>query len=279
MKNIKIYIFLGLMAILGACEETVRLDLEQTPPIVTIEGLVTNEEKRHFVKLSRSVDFYQGGVAPAIVNAVVTVSTKDGRVYQYAHNPENDPMLQGCYFSESPYLGEVGETYLLEVVIEEETYTAQDELMPVTSIDSLQYAIDEDEFEDPEDEGRFYEVLVYAKEPQERKDYYLVKFFRNGKEFFDAYEDIYYADDEIFGEDIAGLETPGFYAKGDTAGVAMLSITRNGFLYYNDLFNLLNNDGGMFTPPPVNPRTNLSGGALGYFQASAVSTASIVVDP
>lgn len=279
MRNIKVYTFLGLTTLLGACEETVQLDLDQTPPVVTIEGLVTNEEKRHVVKLSRSVGFYEGGLAPAIVDASVTVSTQGGETYAYVHNPENDPRQAGYYFSESPYLGQEGETYLLEVVIDGETFTAQDQLMPVTTIDSLEYGIDEDEFDDPEDPGRFYQVFVYAKEPQDRKDYYLVRVYRNGRELFDNYEDIYYADDEIFGESISGLETPGFYAKGDTAAVAMLSITRNGFLYYNDLFNLLNNDGGMFSPPPVNPRTNLSGGALGYFQASAVSMASILVDP
>ena len=279
MRDIKIYFLLGLTSFLGACEETVRLDLDQTPPIVVIEGLVTNESRNHFVKVSRSVGFYAGGVAPAITDATVRVSSGEGEVYSYVHNPRNNPSLQGYYFSENVYQGEVGETYFLEVTIGGETYRAEDELLPVTTIDSLEYAIDEDELEDPEDEGRFYEVLLYAKEPQDRKDYYLVKIFRNGREFFDSYEDVYIADDEIFGEEISGLVAPGFFAKRDTAALAMISLTRNGYLFYNDLFNLLNNDGGMFDPPPVNPRTNLSGGALGYFQASSVSVASIVVDP
>ena len=59
--------------------------------------------------------------------------------------------------------------------------------------------------------------------------------------------------------------------------VEMYSITREAFIYYNDLFNLINNDGGMFTPPPANPRSNVSNGALGYFQVSALDTASIIV--
>ena len=33
----------------------------------------------------------------------------------------------------------------------------------------------------------------------------------------------------------------------------------------------------MFNQPPANSRTNLSNGAMGFFQASAINSASIVV--
>jgi hypothetical protein len=50
----------------------------------------------------------------------------------------------------------------------------------------------------------------------------------------------------------------------------MYSLSRDGFVFYTDLMALLNNDGGVFSQPPSNPRTNLSRGALGFFQASAL---------
>lgn len=59
----------------------------------------------------------------------------------------------------------------------------------------------------------------------------------------------------------------------------MFSLTRKAFIFYSDLSNLLNNDGGMFSPPPANPRNNLSNGALGYFQVSAMDFEEMVVTP
>jgi hypothetical protein len=59
----------------------------------------------------------------------------------------------------------------------------------------------------------------------------------------------------------------------------MYSVRRNGYLFYNDLNAILNSDGGMFSPPPANPRSNITGGALGFFQVSAMTSASIAVKP
>jgi hypothetical protein len=60
--------------------------------------------------------------------------------------------------------------------------------------------------------------------------------------------------------------------------VEIYSLTREQFVYFTDLANILNSDGGMFSPPPANPRSNISGGALGLFQVSGISRASILID-
>ncbi len=44
-----------------------------------------------------------------------------------------------------------------------------DKMYSVTTVDSLTYRINDDEKDDPKDYGRFYEVLIYAKEPQGHK--------------------------------------------------------------------------------------------------------------
>jgi hypothetical protein len=156
-------------------------------------------------------------------------------------------------------------------------YEAEDKLYSVTNIDSLSYRINDDEEEDPKDFGKFYEVLIFALEPQETTDYYLFKFYRNDS--LKVYNDteIYYADDEVLGEQIDGVPSPIYYAPGDTARVEAYSLSRNGFVFYNDLQTLLTNDGGLFSQPPSNSRTNLSNGALGYFQASALNMKEIVI--
>ncbi|MTI40656.1 DUF4249 family protein [Fulvivirga lutimaris] len=265
------------MAVLASCEETVQLDLKETEPVVIIDGLVSDQFKNQYVKVSRSVDFYAEGTSKAITNA--TVSVTDGTTtYNYIHNPTPDPENDGLYFSEVRFAGEVGKTYELTVQVDGATYTAEDSLYPVTAIDSLTFIINDDEFEEPEREGYYYEMLFYAHEPQETEDFYLFKFYRNDTLVLDSPTDIYFSNDDLLAEEINGIPTASFYKMGDTGTVEMYSISNAGFIYYNDLINLLQSDGGMFGSPPVNPRTNVKGGALGFFQASSVVSETIKVE-
>jgi hypothetical protein len=60
----------------------------------------------------------------------------------------------------------------------------------------------------------------------------------------------------------------------------MYRISRDAYLFYNDLANILNGDGGMTSPSPVNPRSNIfssEGAELGFFQVSAVDKTNITV--
>jgi hypothetical protein len=196
----------------------------------------------------------------------------------FVHNPNFHPDSAGYYLAPSSFVGVVGRTYTLTVVADGETYEAEDYLNAVTAIDSLEYGINYDEREDPKEKGKFYEVLMYAKEPQDTKDFYLFKFFRNDSLTVYNPSDIYFSDDKALGEEINGVQAPIYYELGDSARVEMYSISRKGFVFYNDLFNLINNDGGMFSPPPANCRTNLSNGALGFFQVGAVNILGIRIE-
>lgn len=278
MKHISKYILGFILVSFFACEQTVILDTNPTEAKVVIEGLITNTVDLNYIKLTKSRDFYAGGQAEGINDATVVVNDNAGGEVRYLHNPENVPELDGVYLPETPYAGVVGNTYTMSVTVDGENYMAQETLLPVTKIDSLTVIVNEDELEDPDEEDHFYEVLFYAQEPQDRKDHYLFKFYGNDEIVKDSETDIYFAEDEFIGEAIDDLPIAGFFALDDLVRVEMYSITREAFIYYNDLFNLLNNDGGMFSPPPANPRNNLSNGALGYFQASAFDMDEIVIE-
>ena len=267
MKSVHyLYILLILIGV-SACEETVTLDTTQIEPRVVIEGEVTDQYTYHYVKVSRSTGFYDDKSFVGAEGASVTVVDSEGQTYNYiAATGENST---GLYFSEERYAGIIGRTYTLTVTYDNNTYTASDKIFPVTAIDSLTVEVNEEEMDDPDKPGYFYEILFYAKEPQESKDYYLFKFYRNDTLILDSETDIYYADDELLAEKIDGIPTAGFYKVGDQAKVEMYSISQEAFVYLNDLSILLTSDGGMFSPPPANPRTNLSNNALGFFRASA----------
>lgn len=275
MKNLFIVILTSLA--FWSCEKTVLLDLNQNVPRVVIEGLVTNQPGYQYVKISWSSGFYETGDSPAVEDATVRVTDDSGNEYTFIHNPGNLEDSIGYYKPEIPFKGAIGRKYKLIVTTGGEVYEAEDDIRPVTTIDSLTSRISTDEQEDPEDYGRFYEVLMYAKEPQNTTDYYLFKFYRNDslKVYNDT--DIYYADDEVLGENIDGVPSAIYYKPGDLARIEMYSITRNGYVFYNDLQALLDSDGGLFSQPPSNSRSNLSNGALGFFQASALETKEIVI--
>ena len=265
-----ILILITAAFVLSACEKTVLLDLNQNTPRVVIEGQVTNKPGYQYIKISHTVGFYTVGGTPAVTDAVVLVTDDLGNEIQFVHNPGNRVDSIGYYLPEFAFEGEVGRIYSLSAMVDGELYEATDKLERVTAIDSLSYRISVDEQEDPKDSGKFYEVLLFAKEPQNTTDYYLFKFYRNDSLKVYSDTDIYYADDEVLGENIDGVASPIYYAPGDIARVEMYSLSRNGFVFYNDLQNLLNNDGGLFGQPPSNSRTNLSNGAFGFFQASAL---------
>jgi len=276
MKNI--FFILLFAVVFASCDRPIHLNLNESQVRVIIEGQVTNRPGYQYVKLSRSVDFYQTGALPKITNATVSVKDSDGNEVMFIHNPNNKADSIGYYLPQTPFLGVIGKDYHLRVDVDGEIYEADDHLYPVTSVDSLAYRIDDDEKDDPKTANKFYEVLIYAKEPHPSKDYYLFKFYRNDSLKLYNDTDIYYTDDEALGESINGISTPIFYAPGDKATIEAYSLSRSGYVFYDDLQKLLNNDGGMFNQPPANSRTNLSNGALGFFQASAINSASIVVE-
>jgi len=275
MKNLTILIL--IIVVLAGCEETIKLDLTQTPPRIVIEGQVTNVSGRQFVKITRSLDFYQSGQAERVTNAIVNITDDAGGSVTLVHNPRKHPDSTGYYAPLGNFVGAIGKTYTMTVTLDGDTYTATDKLLRVTSFDSIRYQPNRFRNRDKPSDGKYIELLMYAKEPQETEDNYLFKFYRNDSLTYTNHNDVYIFNDYGIGERIDGVGSPVYYAPGDSARVEMYSITRDGYLFFNDLSTILTSDGGMFSPPPANPRSNISGGALGFFQVSAMTTAAIKV--
>lgn len=279
MKRILfILVSFSTLATLVSCEKEYILQTNPADAKVVIEGLVTDKPGYHYVKVTRSTDFYGTGQTPRVTDAVVTVTDDEGVTTEFVHNPNDHPDSAGYYKPVAPFVGMQGKTYRLVVAIGGQEYQGEDTLYPVTTIDSLTYQISEEEQSDPEHPGRYYEVLIYTREPQETRDFYLFNFYRNDSLTLANPEDIYFTDDVVLAEAINGITMPIYFSKGDKATVEAFSISRQAYVFFNDLSILLNNDGGMYSPPPANCRNNLTNGALGFFRASAVTSMDIAVE-
>lgn len=269
MKTQHIKLYLLLILVTFGCEEPTTIETDQTPSQLIIEGLITNELKRHNIKVTQTADFYQSGETPRISDAVVTVTDNSNNVIIF------NEVSNGNYQPDQPFEGLIGVVYDLSVIVDGQTYTASEELLPVTTIDSLTFALNEDETEETTQD--IFSVFLFTLEPQDEENYYLFKFYRNGIWLNGDGDDITVTDDTAVGEAIDGIEAPYFYLKGDTARTEMYSLTRESFVFWSDVASLLESDGGVFTPLPANPRSNITGGALGVFQVSAVDGKDLII--
>lgn len=272
LRTILAVIILGLSV---ACEEVVIIDLDQTDTILVVDGLLTDRNQVHQVRLSQSIDFY-GSDIPPVTQAIVEVEDGSGNRFSYTHNPEGYDSLNGIYFSDFAFQGQIGQYYTLTVKLEGVSYEATDTLRFVTAIDSLSVKEDPTAVKDPDNDGEIYQIILYAQEPQATRDFYYFRFYRDAMP--ESSDQVYAFDDEALGSTLDGLPSPVLFREGEVASVEIYSLTREQFVYYSDLSNILNSDGGMFSPPPANPRSNLSNGALGLWQVSAISEASILVE-
>lgn len=273
MKNItKIISILTLTTLFFSCERPITLDVEQTEPVYIIDGLITNQEANHRITISKSQFFYDSGENPTISNADVQVVDNEGNNWVFT---ESDP---GEYLSETAFSGKVGNSYTMTIKIDGLTFTATDELSYLQPIDTLIAIIDEDEFEDPEVEGEYWDFLTFLTEPQATEDYYLLKFLKNGEVFNYDGQDVYVFNDDTIQENVDGFTSNTYYREGETGGIEFHRISRAVFVFYNSLGENLNNDGGVFSGQPSNVTSNISGGALGVFMTSSVDRREIVME-
>ena len=282
-RNSSIFMLLVLAAgLLAACEETVDLDIDQAPARFVIDARVTSEMSTHYVRLSRSVDLYQTGQTPRVTDATVTITNlTTATSYAFLHAPA----VPGTYRSEAAFATQPGEAYRLEVIIGSETFTATDSVFALGELLDAGCQIDEDNpFNDEDDEGYIYQLLVSAEELPE-ENFYQFEFFRNDTiQNFDG-SDVFAVRDVILGDIIRDLASPEYYAALDTATFKMYSVSSEVYNYLSDLDELLGSDGGMFSPPPANPRSNIrrlgetepTQDVFGVFQASFLRDTTVVI--
>jgi hypothetical protein len=276
MRALIIYILLAV--VFFSCDEPFVLDPDQAQSQIVIEGLVTDIPGKQAVKISMTGDFYSTGPTARVTDATVAVTDDLGNTVNFVHNPHAHPDSAGIYLPEVAFTGEIGRTYSLKVEAHGQTYQAHDKLVKVIPVDSLTYRINEDEQANPDNEGKIYEIKMYAREDQSTHNFYLFKFYQNDSLVFDSESDIYYSDDELLAENIDGIPAPVYYRYNDSVKMEIYSMSREAYVYYNDLSTLLNNDSGMFGPIPASPRTNLSNNALGLFQVSSVGISTTKIE-
>lgn len=237
-----------------SCQEKIDIDVPGTSPLVVIEAEITSETDSSFVKLSKTVDYYETGNYPAITAASVLVN---GVVFNH--------MANGIYKPVSPYKGVVGQQYNLAVVVEGKTYTASSILEPMFRVDTTfqTYRQAESFLE----EGYAISYVGYDDRSKIKFTYFRFGLYSNIISSDSLYEPkVLFNNDQTPIGTIYPFELPFVrYQKGQEAILIFRSITKD----MNDFIEAYNNQTsgapGPFQVPPANLPTNIVGGAIGYF--------------
>ena len=273
MKRIWVLI---LPIIFFACQEEVYLPLgekEQAVPI--IEGIWTDNGIYNSVKITLSKDFYDSLDSEVITDAQVVITipgTEKVIPFRYigatkSYRPVN-PSERAV----------VGEKYRLFVKWKDIVFRSEGVMLEPPVVDSVTWSFQEERLF--REEG--YYIKVYGKVPFKQDNNYRIRVIEN--DTLKNQRDDYLLFDDTFGLKFfeQGLELGYAFKENDRVRLELFRLNRDAFDYFNQLVNLLFSDGGLFSPPPQNPETNIQviqgeSEVLGYFMVSPVLARTVVI--
>lgn len=276
------YLVLSIIAmlLLTSCEEKIDIKLDDESVRLVVEGNLSDSAKVHTVKLTQSSNYFSNEEEPLVTGAVLTIS--DGTTIFNLNE-----VTPGIYQSASNVKGEIGKTYTLKISLKNaiggyKEYEASSVMKNNNQLDSLTFR----EGGDQNSPGGGHNIEnkvsinVWAFEPATIDDYYMWKYYVNGKNMSDTLKNATFTDDLIVnGNYIPGLTV--FVSDkikiGDTITVETMGITKDYYNYIMGIMQLTEWNGGSFSGPPTNPKNNINNGALGYFNVYSSSRVSTIV--
>ena len=251
----------------GACKKTVTLKLNTAPAEIVIEGEITNLPGPYTVSISQTVGFYENNTFPPVSGASVIMSDITNGITESLIETTPGTGIYSTY----DMIGVPGHTYTLSVTSQQTNYTATSTMPMPVPLDSISFSqlsgfgnkqIDAiANFQDPAGIKNYYQFVEFVNGTQITKDLFV---------FDDRLSDGRYINETLYND-------TSYLFQGDEVKVNMYCIDEN---VYNYFYQLIQSGGaGAFstTASPANPTSNISNGALGYFSAHTVTSATAVV--
>jgi len=268
---------LASLTIFTSCTEKIDIDLGTTYTRFVVDGVITNDTMAHYVKLTKSIDYYTPTDVPTVSNATVTIN--DG--FETVILEESDSVA-GLYLTPEDYFGVPERTYQLNIELEEAingqtSYSASSKLYAVAPVDSIKVVYKE--------EWEAWELQLFATDPL-AVNFYMFDVYKNGKLLTDTIDEVGISDDKYFNGNFTYGAAVYYFIKenpdeelfpGDTIKLRMAGITSEYYTFVVDVMNeTFEFRNPLFSGPPANISTNISNGGMGFFTAYAVSYADVV---
>lgn len=265
-----------------SCVEIIELELPQSDLKLVIEGKLLNEESIQTIKISESLNYYDSSDLSPYEDAKVHLMDHHHNTIQSFIYSKEDSL----YKSASPLQLAVGKEYFLQIEAKGEILEAKGKIFKNATLDSLFYlsAKELKSFGKPVF-GDGYFMFVNGELNNHGIEYFKLDltvngYFRNGKNDFTNS----ILTSEYFGKKFQALPIPGSFEEEDAVVLELYSINEDVYQYFDQFRNLFANDGGVFSPPPVNPTSNIQNltnpdnEPLGYIQFSSVQRRNIKIE-
>jgi hypothetical protein len=242
-----------------SCEKVIDVDLNSSSPAIVIEGSISDQPGPHVVKISKTVNFDESNIFPAVTGALVTLSDDIGNAEVLAE------VSPGVYHS-TTLAGIPGRTYTLKVIDDGKEYTATSTMYLPVPIDTLTIS----SFGFGNSENKI--INLKFNDPAGIENFYRVIQIING----DTLSSISVDSDLLLDGEL--ITYPVFVEdieSGDSVRMVLQSIDENVLIYLR-LLNQLSGNGDQ-SASPANPPSNFSNSALGYFSAHAETSKLIVI--
>lgn len=287
MKKL-LYILIASFAIfsLGACEDSIDLDLGAPIEQLVIDAVIDQTTDTQFIHITKSIAYLDNGQYKGVeVDTVGIIDTTTQTFYPFTYKGNG-----WYYFVPAANTFTYGNTYQLLVRDGADTYFSQSQLNSPTTIDSFTYKFEKTI---PFSGAQGNSVILWSRDKPGKGDYYWFKLYRNDSLQLKA-SDIRIAvdnsttpggngDGDLFIIPIRQNFTSRPYKAGETARIEILSITPELYLYLN-LINTQLNNVGLFAVPPSNVPSNIicvndeKKKALGFFcMTGKVSTPTLLI--
>jgi hypothetical protein len=244
--------------------------------IPVIEAIWTNDAYYNEISLSLARNYFDSVETKVISDANVFISIPGAtKRIQFVFNTQTKSYLP----VRREEIAQVGVTYQLNVLWNDNEYVSTGTLLASPTVDSVTYDYQEERLF--REEG--YYIKVYGEIPFQEDNYYRIRIIEN--DTLKNNRDDYLLFDDTFGLTFfsEGLELNYSFDVGDKVRLELFRLNESSYDYLSQLVNLLFNDGGLFSPPPQNPDSNIlvvkgNPDVLGYFSVSSVLTRTIQIE-
>lgn len=250
-----------------SCTDVIDVDLNDGSPSLVIEASIDwkkgTQGNQQTIKLSMSSPYFDTNTTPVTGATVRVTNTHTKEVFNFT-DQENGQ------YTVSDFLPIIDHTYVLNVQVNGEMYTATETFMPVPEFSRIEQSL-EGGFDD-----EALEVTFYFNDPEGISNYYLSSFQAESDLFplFSDFSDEFTDGNEIFNfyEKETGDSDDEAFVSGDKVRINLYGISEQYYNYMQLLLEQYNSDGDPFSAIPAKLKgncinsTNPSVAVFGYFR-------------
>lgn len=249
------FVLITSLVILLSCTKVITPALDTAASQLVIQGVVSDTAGPYYVSIVNSVGFYAGNAYPGVSGASITIIDSSTGLQDSLTETTT-----GIYVTHSLVQGIPGHTYLLNILLNGQTYSASSTMPQPVLLDSVSFDVSDTKrirpqanYQDPKGVINFYKyALVINGIPDAR--------FQT---FEDRLSDGRYIRDKI------DADTSEF-KRDETVQISLVGTDKKVYTYLSEAESIAYSNDNMAAP--ATPVSNISGGCLGYFSAQTVSS-------